>query len=69
MSIPDLGAPRRLILLSGPQVVQMGKSMNLHPTALLLPLTEPALFHPLAGWKEEGKSLFPVGFGAYFERM
>ena len=42
--------------------------MNFHPTALFLPLTEPALFHPLAGWKEEGQSPSPVGFGAYLER-
>ena len=46
----------------------MDKCLNLHPTALFLPLTEPALFHPLAGWKEEGQSPFPVVFGAYFEK-
>ena len=46
----------------------MGNSLNLHPTALFLPLTEPALFHPLAGWKEEGQSPSPVGFGAYSKR-
>ena len=46
----------------------MGKCLNLYPTALFLPLTEPALFHPLAGWKEEGQSPFPVVFGAYFEK-
>ena len=42
--------------------------MNIHPTALFLPLREPALFYPLALWKEEGQSPSPVGFGAYFER-
>ena len=46
----------------------MGKSLNLHPTALFLPLTEPALFHPLAGWKEEGQSPSPVGYGTDFQR-
>ena len=46
----------------------MVKIMNIDPTALFLPLTEPALLHPLAGWKEEGQSPSPVGFGAYFER-
>ena len=52
----------------GLQVVQIGKCGNIHPTALFLPLTEPGLFHPLAGWKEEGLRPSPVGFGAYFER-
>ena len=41
--------------------------MNIHTTVLCLPLTEPALFHPLEGWREEGQSPAPVGFGAYFE--
>ena len=52
----------------GLQVFQIGKTVNIHPTALFLPLTEPALFHPLAGWMEVGQSPSPVGFGAYFER-
>ena len=45
----------------------MGKSLNLHPTALSLPLKEPALFHPFVGWKEEVQGRSPVGFGAYIE--
>ena len=42
--------------------------MNIQPTALFLPLTEPAWFYPLAGWNEGGQHTSPVGFGAYFER-
>ena len=49
-------------------MVQIGKSMNIHTIALFLPFTEPAWFHPMAGWKEEGQSPSLVGFGSYFER-
>ena len=42
--------------------------MNLYPTALLLPFPEQALFHQLAGGKEEGQSPSAVGLGAYFKR-
>ena len=42
--------------------------MNIHTTVLCLPLTEPALLHSLAGWREEEQSPSPVGFRAYFER-
>ena len=49
-------------------MVQIGKSMNIPTTAPFLTLTEPALFHQLAGWKEETQRPSPVGFGAYVER-
>ena len=50
------------------QAVQIDKSLNIHPAALFLPLTEPGLFHTLAGRKEEEQSPSPVGFGTNFER-
>ena len=49
-------------------MVQTGKSLNIHPTALFIPLTRLALFHPLAVWKEDRQSPYPVGLGAYFEK-
>ena len=49
-------------------MVQIGKSMNIHPTALLLRFSEQSLFHPMAGWKEEGQSPSAVGLGAYIDR-
>ena len=49
-------------------MVQISKSFNINPTVLYIPLTEPALFHPLAVWKEEGQNPYLVGLGAYFER-
>ena len=53
-SIPNLGAPGRLILPSGPSSGSDWQEHEHPPNCSFVPLTDPALFHPLAGWKEEG---------------
>ena len=49
-------------------MVQTSKSLKIHLISLFIPLTEPALFHLLAVWKEEGQSPSTEGLGAYLER-
>ena len=49
-------------------MVQISKSLKIHLISLFIPLREPALFHLLAVWKEEGQSPSTEGLGAYLER-
>ena len=49
-------------------MVQTSKSLKIHLISLFIPLTEPALFHLLVVWKEEGQSPSTEGLGAYLER-
>ena len=45
-----------------------GQELEPPPNCSFPTSTEPALFHPLAGWKEERQSPSPVGYGTDFQR-
>ena len=65
---PTWGPPGACFARVGPEAVQPSKSLKICPLALFVPLTELALLHPLAVWREEGPTPSPRGHGAYFER-
>ena len=65
---PTWGPPGACFARVGPEAVKPSKSLKIHPIALFLALTELALLHPLAVWRDEGPTPSPRGHGADFDR-